>query len=136
MTLPLSVLQNIAKQRGKDTTDVFQTSIVERYWARPNKEPFPMMCLADFVANYRVVQAKYSDRDDEDDQQSDDEDIGNAILLQDKKGAITRRKKQAVIRYIFISRVSKELIEHCELMFLLLYLLSDFKSILSYLIQP
>ncbi len=63
MTLPLTVLQNMARQNGADTTDIWQTNIIDRYWCRPLQAPFTDMCLADFVAGYRVVRTKYEDEE-------------------------------------------------------------------------
>ena len=103
MTLPLAILQNIAKQKGKDTTEIWQTSIIERYWARPLQGDFPDMCLADFVADYRVVKRQYED--DQDNSDREEQETSKVITLLDNKGAITQRKKQAVIRYLKVSKV-------------------------------
>ena len=56
------------------------------------------MCLADFVADYRVVKRQYED--DQDNSDREEQEPSNVITLLDNKGAITQRKKQAVIRYL------------------------------------
>lgn len=103
ISLPLHILQEIAKQRGKETTDICQTSDVDRYWARPYDVSFNDMCLADFVSNYRLI--KGTNRDDSDDSDNDDhDDKGDVIHLQDRKGIIAPRKRQAVVRYLKVSK--------------------------------
>ena len=115
MTLPLTVLQNLAKQQGEDSTDVFQMSIVDRYWLRPVNKQFQDMCLADFVANYKLVQNKtVVDQEKSDD--SDPEEETTVFKLLDNKGTISRRKKQAVIRYLKVSKSKDSERHYCTLL--------------------
>ncbi|RXN32331.1 replicase helicase endonuclease [Labeo rohita] len=51
MSLPLSALHN----KDPDSEDVWMSGMIDKYRARPRTLEFEMMCLADFVSNYRVV---------------------------------------------------------------------------------
>ncbi len=51
MSLPLSVLHN----KDPDSEDIWMSGIIDKYRARPQTLEFEMMCLADFVSNYRIV---------------------------------------------------------------------------------
>ncbi|RXN38170.1 replicase helicase endonuclease [Labeo rohita] len=51
MSLPLSALHN----KDPDSEDVWMSGIIDKYRARPQTLEFEMMCLADFVSNYRIV---------------------------------------------------------------------------------
>ncbi|XP_014678447.1 PREDICTED: uncharacterized protein LOC106818239 [Priapulus caudatus] len=114
MTLPLSVLRNIAKQKGQDTTDVFQKSILDRYWARPSQALFTNMCLADFVAQYRLVTGS-RDVDHHSDTEHDTHS-STVILLQDNMGAVAKRKTPAVIRYLKVSKAKDSERHFCTLL--------------------
>lgn len=60
------------------------------------------MCLADFVSGYRVVQTKCEDEVEGDDEVDIEADTTTTkvVKLLDNKGAIRKRKKEAVIRYL------------------------------------
>lgn len=103
MTLPLSVLRDIAKQKGKDTTDVFQKSILDRYWSRPSDADFTNMCLADFVAQYKLVTGN-NDKEDDNSDAEHESDSSTKILLQNNMGTVAKRRKPAVIRYLKVSK--------------------------------
>ncbi|RXN16065.1 ATP-dependent DNA helicase PIF1-like protein [Labeo rohita] len=51
MSLPLSALHN----KDPDSEDVWMSGMIDKYRARPRTLEFEIMCLADFVSNYRVV---------------------------------------------------------------------------------
>jgi hypothetical protein len=102
MSLPLALLKKIARQKGDDCTEVWLKSDVERYWARPKTREFENMCLATFVANFKLIQHGRHD-DDSDAEDAGQVTSGHAISLQDGMGAIMQRKKPIVIRYLKIS---------------------------------
>jgi hypothetical protein len=117
MTLPLTMLQNLARQMGKDATNIWQTNIIERYWARPLEQPFIDMCLADFAAEYRMVQKKQNDNEDDDGNDDDTETGATKVYeLLDNKGAISKRNKTAVIRYLKISKKKDSERHHATLL--------------------
>lgn len=106
MRLPLNLIQKIAKEQGSDSMNIWQTSLIEKYWARPDSDIFRNMCLAEFASNYSTVSRATTQRD------SDDEDVNvvqeddlKVIELLDNKGMIKKRKVQAVIRYYKVSKV-------------------------------
>ena len=102
MTLPLNVLKKLA-ERDSESTDIFQTSDVDRYWARPRTAQFCDMCLAEFVAEYKVSYGKQATLDEEDD--DDESESVKVIRLLDGKGSIRKRRRSCIIRYM---RISKE----------------------------
>ena len=78
-------------------TDVFCKSMIDRYQHRPRV--LASMCLAEFVANYRV---KYESNDDNDDVlPCEDVDISSlkTIKLTDNFGTMYKRNREAVIRF-------------------------------------
>ena len=94
----------MAKQKGEDVSDVYQTSIIERYWVRPLQQMYEDMCLADFVVNYKVVKTKDVNEEDCDKESSLDEDVSTVVKLMDNKGYLKKRRKAAVFRYLRVSR--------------------------------
>ena len=79
-------------------TDVFCKSMIDRYQHRPHV--LASMCLAEFVANYRV---KYKSNDDNYDDVLPCEDIDvsslKTIKLTDNFGTMYKRNREAVIRF-------------------------------------
>ena len=104
MTLPLRMLKELAG-RDADSTDIFQTSDIDRYWARPRIAPFSDMCLANFVADYKVVYGKQASMKECTEEEEEESDKTQPIKLLDGKGMIAKRRRPCVIRYM---RMSKE----------------------------
>ena len=90
MSLPLSALQN----KPADSLNVWMTSFVDKYRARPETPEFESMCLADFASHYRVVYGKQK----KDGKQEED---GKRVRLLNDMGMIQKRMrgKPAIIRY-------------------------------------
>ncbi len=90
MSLPLSVLHN----KDPDSEDVWMSGIIDKYRARPQTLEFEMMCLADFVSNYRIVYGRQTKGK-------------NVHPLLNNMGFIQKRTvgKSAIIRY---ARFSEE----------------------------
>lgn len=100
MTLPLERLRRLAEQ-DPDSTDIFQTSNLERYWARPSS--LTDICLAEFVAAYNVVYKR--SRTEENDSEVDECSLSQQLItLQDGKGTVSKRKRPCIIRYMRISK--------------------------------
>ena len=103
-----------------DDEDIFQSNIIVRYAVRPEK--LESMCLASFAANYSVSSRQTNDNEcdhvtnvlDNDDQEvPDSEDMPKKINLRDGSGTMTRRKREAVIRFRKFS-VEKEQGDFCR----------------------
>lgn len=99
MSLPLKTIQAKTKT---DSDDIWMTSIVDRYKARPDQPPFPDMCLAYFVSNYRVLTSLNSKQSERAEQNTDDQAPDNEgettesspiIQLQNGKGYIQKRSR-------------------------------------------
>ncbi|RXN35590.1 replicase helicase endonuclease [Labeo rohita] len=90
MSLPLSALHN----KDPDSEDVWMSGMIDKYRARPRTLEFEMMCLADFVSNYRVVYGRQTKGK-------------NVHQLLNSMGFIQKRTvgKAAIIRY---ARFSEE----------------------------
>ena len=97
---PMKVL----KQLEDDDPDVFQTNILDRYAARPNR--LEGMCLAAFAANYGYktsarnkdnLQGDNSSQDDSDDEVAED-NLPKQIVLKRDLGHMVKRKTEAIIR--------------------------------------
>lgn len=83
--------------RGDD--NIWMTSILDRYLARPLTNEFANMCLATFVSRYRVI-ANSTHTEEADLEEESKTETGKKIRLLHNMGTITRRtKKDAVIRY-------------------------------------
>ena len=69
MSLPLTVIKEIARNQGNDSTDTWEVSILDPYWARPEQAPFTDMCLAEFAAQFGMrsyaVKKKVMDSSDQ-----------------------------------------------------------------------
>ena len=95
------------KDMEASDTDVFYSSLIDRYAARP--ECVESLCLADFVANYRVDYSKKQTAPEGDAESVLDDDAGvlndvngelpQKITLQGNLNVITKRKHLAVIRF-------------------------------------
>lgn len=96
ITLPMHVIKSNAS-RGDD--NIWMTSILDRYQARPLTNEFANMCLATFVSRYRVI-ANSTHTEEADIEEESKTETGKKIRLLHSMGTITRRtKKDAVIRY-------------------------------------
>ena len=103
-----------------DDEDIFQSNIIVRYAVRPEK--LENMCLASFAANYSVSNRGTNDNEfdhvtkvlDNDDQEvPDSEDMPKKIHLRDGSGTMTRRKREAIIRFRKFN-VEKEQEDFCR----------------------
>ena len=110
-----------------DDEDIFQSNIIVRYAVRPEK--LENMCLASFAANYSVSSRETTDNecdhvtnilDDDDQEIADSEDMPKKIHLRDGSGTMTRRRREAVIRFRKFN-VEKEQEDFCRAK-LMLYL--------------
>ncbi|XP_064625952.1 uncharacterized protein LOC135486782 [Lineus longissimus] len=99
MSLPLKTIQ--AKSKA-DSDDIWMTSVVDRYKARPDQPPFPNMCLAYFVSYYRVLTSLTAKQSENAQQNADNEvpdnehqqhDSSPIIPLQNGKGFIQKRSR-------------------------------------------
>ena len=100
ITKPISAL----KQQDTSSEDVWMTSIIDRYIARPETEEFEHICLAEFASKYKVTQKSVNKFSETEDTESP---TTNVYTLLDNKGTIKRRKTQAVIRYPDCNRQKK-----------------------------
>ncbi|KAK6165196.1 hypothetical protein SNE40_023581 [Patella caerulea] len=93
LTLPLSILKSRANQGILTDENMYQTSIVDRFKARPDGIQFDYMCIAQFCSEYRVM-AK-SEKIDV------DRENNPAYKLKGDLGYIIKRTRTspAVIRY-------------------------------------
>ena len=103
-----------------DDEDIFQSNIILRYAVRPKK--IENMCLASFAANYSVSSRQTNDNecdhvtnvlDDDDQEVPDSEDMPKKIILRDGSGTMTRRRREAVIRFRKFN-VEKEREDFCR----------------------
>ena len=93
----ITVLKNLAFLQ-RDDNDVFCKSNIQRYTHRP--PALATICLAEFVAAYRVKYGSTVRNDDDDDHNHDNESIQEGdganlreIKLLDGFGTMTKRKK-------------------------------------------
>ena len=88
LTKPLALINNT-----EEDSDIWMTSLNERYRARPDESEFNNMCLATFAAEYIIVYGQIP---------KDKKQIGNPVWhLQNDLGKIRKRSRSdsAVIRY-------------------------------------
>ena len=91
---PLAQIQSLED----DDPDVFQTSILERYSARPNS--LEDMCLADFAMRYRYASRRPGLDDGSNIKNPDqDEPMDKSIKLKQDLGYMSLRQKPAIIRH-------------------------------------
>ena len=106
MTLPLSVL----RQRDPDSEDVWATSVIDRYRARPNTRDFQGMSLAEFVSFFKISACGERKEKTNGDgilhetcggREDTTSDSSKCIPLNDNMGITTRRKagKECIIRF-------------------------------------
>jgi DNA replication protein DnaC/exonuclease III len=89
-----------------DDEDVWMTSLIERYIARPNTGEFETMCLATFASQFRISQSNSSTQaDDEAQENYENDEHVKTYTLSNGLGTISRRSKSSIIRY---ARVHKE----------------------------
>ncbi|XP_029910642.1 uncharacterized protein LOC115361416 [Myripristis murdjan] len=88
MSLPLSVLRQMAASRDLREEDMWMVSIVDRYRNRPDSVVFDNMCMATFASEYRVLSKNEMSQD--------------RIELKNDLGFILRRTRTqfAVVRYM------------------------------------
>ena len=91
------------KLLSEEDDNIWMTSIIDRYVARPTTPDFENMCLAVFVRDYRVYDRTTHDTDDIQDM-TDHETSGTLTPLQNNMGTISKRTKPAVIRYMKVNK--------------------------------
>jgi hypothetical protein len=86
-------------QLDDDDNDVFFKNIVDRYKHRPLS--LAQLCLAEFVANYQVKYAPNEDDESDILPPEDEDDISmlKSIKLTENYGTMSKRSKEAVIRF-------------------------------------
>ena len=84
-------LAKIVNNDDSDNSSIWLTSIYDRYYARPTTEEFDDMCLARFVADYRILSATEAKKS----KSVNKFDLGNGL------GSIMKRTRSqsAIIRY-------------------------------------
>ncbi|XP_069106088.1 uncharacterized protein [Argopecten irradians] len=89
MSLPLSVIR---QKSNVDDSDIWMTSLIDRYKARPKTEEFEEMCLATFCSEYRILASTEASRA---------KHQSNVYALQNDLGFIMKRTRTdaAVVRY-------------------------------------
>ena len=101
----------ILKQRSvldtieDDDTDIYMTTIHDRYAARPNS--LEQISFADFVSNYRLKSSS-TDNNNEEQNEVDEDVTENVITLKDRLGQMSKRKRPQVIRYHYVSQEKDE----------------------------
>ena len=91
-------------QQDASSDDVWMTSIIDRYIARPEREEFEHLCLADFASKYKVTERSANKSGKKGNTENSPTDV---FRLLDNKGAIRRRSTPAVIRYPNYNRQKK-----------------------------
>ena len=103
ITLPLHIIKSNVAQ-GND--NVWMTSIMDRFLARPMTAEFNDMCAAKFASAYRVVSASSTSQDNSsDDENNVQSKISKKISLLKNMGTIVKRCNEAVIRYPNFSKI-------------------------------
>ena len=92
-----------------DDDNVFCKSIIDRYQHRP--QSLANLCLAEFVANYRVQYKPTEDHINDvlpdDNEENTEKKAVKTIKLTDNYGTMTKRKGEAVIRFHRFSKDSE-----------------------------
>ena len=100
VSLPKSRAQ--LAQMDDDDDNVFATSLIDRYSARPNE--LQNMCLATFAVNYDVVSSSPSLEQNEDinveidNMHNDNCENPKRIVLKDGLGEMRKRKQESILR--------------------------------------
>ena len=94
---PISQIEHM----DEDSEDIYQTSLIDRYAARPHQ--LNGMCLAEFAANYTTRSGQELTEDDTTDALPTTED-GNSdrcesIKLQGDLGRMYKHRREAIIRF-------------------------------------
>lgn len=90
------------KSLTEDDENIWMTSLIDRYLARPSSPIFEQMSLAEFTRDYCVKQRT---SDNTDDSSSNTEQTECKVyLLQNNMGTIAKRQKPAIIRYMKVSK--------------------------------
>ena len=79
--------------------DIWMTSLLDRYVARPKTSTFEQMCLADFASFYQVIYGTKTTTPKEDQDEVESEIKNPTYELLNGLGSIKRRQIQAVVRY-------------------------------------
>ncbi|XP_062600308.1 uncharacterized protein LOC134261943 [Saccostrea cucullata] len=100
MSLPL----NILKSRKGNSENIWMSSIIDKYYARPIGQPFDEQCLAEFCSYYSLYPASRPPTSSKKGAQLLHYELNNGL------GYIKERKKgkQAVIRYPRFNRLKQE----------------------------
>ena len=84
----------------EDSEDIYQTSLIDRYAARPDQ--LNHMCLAEFAANYTTRSGQEVPEDETSDtlpRTEDGERRSECIKLKNDLGRMYKRKREAIIRF-------------------------------------
>ncbi|MEW8548761.1 MAG: hypothetical protein AB2693_35120, partial [Candidatus Thiodiazotropha sp.] len=113
ITKPIETL----KQQDSSSDDVWMTSIIDRYLARPENDSFEDLCLADFASKYKVTERSGNNSNEKVNTGSD---TSKTFKLLNNKGSVMKRKTPAVIRYPHHNREKKSE-DYCYTMISLFY---------------
>ncbi|XP_058494640.1 uncharacterized protein LOC131465769 [Solea solea] len=108
MSLPINVLREKATANELTTSDMWMTSLVERYKNRPNDSTFNNMCIATFASEYRILTKNQKSK--------------NPIKLNNNCGFVTKRTRTqpAVVRYMRVSETKNSELFHMSILQLFL----------------
>ncbi|WAR14429.1 PIF1-like protein [Mya arenaria] len=113
----------------EEDENIWMTTLIDRYLARPASPDFEQLCLAEFARDYSVKDRSNPDTDDHTDH-SANTDHSNVYKLQNNMGTIMKRKKAAVIRYMKVNKnKNSEDYYHNMLRLYLPHRTKDFKPI-------
>ncbi len=96
MLKPTSQLENM----DEDSEDIYQTSLIDRYAARPDR--LNDMCLAEFAANYTTRSGQELQDGESNDTLPPPEEESRGcgcMQLKDGLGVMYKRTREAIIRY-------------------------------------
>ena len=92
---------NQIEDMDEDSKDIYQTSLIDRYVARPDQ--LKLMCLAEFAANYSTRCGQELTEDETTDALPTAEDGGSSKCVSIKSkhglGRMYKRKREAIIRF-------------------------------------
>ncbi|XP_053383841.1 uncharacterized protein LOC123535686 [Mercenaria mercenaria] len=88
---------SVVREMDEDEEDIFTTSIVDRYSARPLS--LQNMCLAHFAVTYSPAHSASEIEPNSEEDANDTDESTDIIHLKNDLGTMKRRKKKAVLRY-------------------------------------
>ncbi|XP_060571765.1 uncharacterized protein LOC132729947 [Ruditapes philippinarum] len=106
---------NILEQLDDESEEVFSTSVIDRYVARPDS--FSQMTLAEFASWFTVTSNSTKEDFLPDIMENEEELQGTVIKLKNGKGRMRKRKTQAIVRtHVFSKMKQSEKFYHSKLM--------------------